>query len=166
MKRHLHPLISCCFHWTSTMCASKCSASSLLSLKHRTRSPLTMLRHSEDSNGMDCWRTAFLTFTHSSSSAPYPTNLTRTSTSPKLVFLCAKKRATSYHAESFDDLASNCKSSNSGTLSVVSLGKSGESASSLFEILVSRAIFFLQKLKPLSQKLTHLVLRLKAFLQK
>jgi hypothetical protein len=50
-----------------------------LTLKHRTRSPLTMVRHSEDSSGMDCWRIAFLTFIHSSSSAPNPLNLTRTS---------------------------------------------------------------------------------------
>jgi hypothetical protein len=50
-----------------------------LTLKQRTRSPLTMVRHSEDSSGIDCWRIAFLTFIHSSSSAPNPLNLTRTS---------------------------------------------------------------------------------------
>lgn len=47
--------------------------------KHRTTSPTFTVWHSECSRGTDRCRTAFFTLSHSSSSAPNPTNLTRTS---------------------------------------------------------------------------------------
>ena len=55
------------------------TSASIVTCKHNTRSPTITLWHSECSNGMDRSRTAFFTLTHSSSSAPNPINLTRTS---------------------------------------------------------------------------------------
>lgn len=47
--------------------------------KHSTRSPTLTFSHSKCSRGRERTRTDFLIFIHSSSSAPNPTNLTRTS---------------------------------------------------------------------------------------
>lgn len=47
--------------------------------KHSTRSPTLTFSHSKCSRARERTRTDFLIFTHSSSSAPNPTNLTRTS---------------------------------------------------------------------------------------
>jgi hypothetical protein len=65
-----------------------------LTLKQRTRSPSTMDLHCEDSKGMERWRIHFSTFTHSSSSAPKPSNLTRTSWNSSTEILSYKKDET------------------------------------------------------------------------